>query len=388
MIGLILAGGKGKRMKGNPVPKVLSLVNKRPMIERIVSQIKRMVEKIYVIVNEESFRLIECSLEKFQGIEYIFQKEQLGTGHAVQIAMAHIREMDDDVLICCGDMPLINSVILKNLIGKNGRFVICAFDTDSPFGYGRIIKNNKGQIRIVEERDCSEDEKKITLVNAGIYIFSLHILRKIVPLLTNDNGQNEFYLTDVVDLIQTHTDLECKVVRISKEDNYLLCGVNTLEDLYIINKIFEPDFILLQNHVIYDYDSLEDLARLLGYLTDCPFQFEKFVSTFQSIKKLFPNVQIYIAYHQLTGIYACGTLIIEPKFIHDCSPVGHIEDIVVLPGLHNEKIGSNLIHFLSERAFRDYHCGKVSLHCKPNNAEFYRKLGFVSDGHHFIKKPS
>lgn len=383
MIGIILAGGRGKRMK-SPIPKVLSEVNGVPILERIVIQMKKTVEKIVVVVNPDNHEMISARLG--EDVAYVVQDKPLGTGHAVMVAMESIGEVGGEILVCCGDMPLLRSSVFEEMV-TYGRFVVCAFEVDDPYGYGRVIEDG-AMVRIVEEKDCSDEQKEIRLVNSGIYIFPSEGLRKVLPLLSNENRQNEFYITDAVGLLQ---QTGCRIMKLPMYRNFLLRGINTPEELAQVNSIFQPEFILLQDHVGEDYQKMsgcfEDFSRLLGHLTECPYQFETFFVRLQSIKRLFPFIQIYVAYHKYIGIYACGTLLIEPKFIHGCSSVGHIEDVVVIPELHHEQIGSRLIAFLVDKALKGHECYKVSLDSKPENAGFYRKMGFDSKEQHFAIKP-
>ena len=128
-------------------------------------------------------------------------------------------------------------------------------------------------------------------------------------------------------------------------------------------------------------DILEGLSLLLSNLTNCPFQFERFMDRFLYIKKHYPVIQVYVAYHEYVGIYACGTLVIEPKFIHDCQSVAHIEDVAVLPDLQRENIGSKLVKFLINKAFHEFSCYKIIL--DSDKPSFYEKLGFVVRDKHF-----
>lgn len=378
MIGIILAGGRGKRMK-SLIPKVLSEVNGTPVLERIIRQMKKTVQQIVIVVNPDNHEMILSRVDA--DVSYVIQKDPLGTGHAVKVAMESIGDVDGEILVCCGDMPLLKSSVFEEMAAR-GCFVVCAFEVEEPTGYGRVIEDGGG-VRIVEEKDCSEEEKLIRLVNSGIYIFPSEGLRAVLPQLSNENRQGEFYITDAVHLLQTG----CTIMKMPTHRNFLLRGINTPEELRDVDSIFEPGFVLLQDHVGEDYQKMsgafEDLSRLLGHLTKCPYQFEAFFVRFQSIKRSFPFVQIYVAFHKYVGIYACGTLIIEPKFIHGCSSVGHIEDVVVIPELHHEQIGSKLLGFLVDKAIKHHGCYKVSLDSKAENAAFYRKMGFHSTEGHF-----
>lgn len=197
---IILAGGEGKRMRSD-LPKVLHLVGGKPMLVRVLETV-RMVnpDKIVVVTGRYHNQIIQ-TLAKWMdifGIVFVEQSPALGTGHAVQCCLNQIA-MNDRVLILNGDMPLIRPNILHILI-KNGRMnMVMTTKLENPTGYGRIIHNGRGDFQgIVEERDCGEDERQIQEVNTGVYVFSGQVLHECLPLLTNDNSQKEYYLTDVV----------------------------------------------------------------------------------------------------------------------------------------------------------------------------------------------
>jgi bifunctional UDP-N-acetylglucosamine pyrophosphorylase/glucosamine-1-phosphate N-acetyltransferase len=170
------------------------------------------------------------------GVVFVEQSPALGTGHAVQCCLNHIG-MNDRILILNGDMPLIRPNILHILI-KNGRMnMVMTTKLDNPTGYGRVIYDSRGEFRAIkEERDCEEDDRQIQEVNTGVYIFSGQVLHECLPLLTNDNSQKEYYLTDVVRHALTagyiiHTFMTM--------DSISVLGANTPEELAELSRILE-----------------------------------------------------------------------------------------------------------------------------------------------------
>ncbi len=203
LAGIILAAGKGTRMKSE-VPKVLHEVCGLPMVEHVGRGLKAVgVIKPVLVVGFGGDRVQETL-----GPEYLYawQHEQLGTGHAVQQAMPLLEGHEGPVIIACGDTPLIGEQAFRELYEahiKNAvQATLATSLMDDPSGYGRIIRDQNGfATAIVEHRDATEDQRKVREINAGLYCVEASALRKLLPHLTADNDQKEFYLTDLVKLI-------------------------------------------------------------------------------------------------------------------------------------------------------------------------------------------
>lgn len=368
MIGIILAAGRGKRMNSY-LPKVLHKINNKMMIERIIiNMIKSDINKIYIIVSNNNYEIIKTHLLHYTKLEYVIQEEALGTGHALICFFNKVNIQNENLIICCGDMPLLNNYLFENM-KKKSPFGICAFYKENPKGYGRIILDDL--IKIIEEKDCNEKEKKINICNSGIYILPSNELKFVLSFLNNDNNQNEYYLTDTIKLIQEKFNLKCSVFILKETESILVEGVNSKTDLDYINTIFQPEFIKLKK------EYLHMIPNVLSQLTDCEYNELNFIKQFEEIEKN-KNIHTYIAYHKLIGVYGIGSLYIMPKFIHDCKNVGQIEDIVIDKNLHNEGLGKLLINFLIEIA-KQNNCYKVILNSKKKNEKFYEKLGFISN---------
>jgi len=253
---LILAAGKGTRMKSN-IPKVLHKILGKPMIEYVIEEVKKILfENIFVIVGYKKDE-VKSYLEKYD-LNFIIQEPQLGTGHAIMQAIPYIKDFDKDILILNGDMPLITSEILEDFLKfhkeKNANLSIVTAYLDNPFGYGRIIRENGKIIRIVEEKDAKEEEKKIKEMNAGVYCFNAKILEELVNLITNNTAQKEFYLTDCVKLA-VNKNLNVEGFKVDSE--YIL-GINTKEDLARIEEIIRKKILkelMLKGVIIKDPSS-------------------------------------------------------------------------------------------------------------------------------------
>ena len=204
MLITILAGGLGKRMQSN-IPKVLHLVDGSPMIIRILNQVVKLSPvKIFIVVGEFYPLIKDCidmNLECGKHlIEYVFQPIPLGTGNAVYHTLKHLENYKNSYnLILCGDTPMLTFNTLYNLT-KNftNDLLVTGIHLDNPYGYGRIVTNNDQFVDIVEEKDCNEEQRNITLVNVSIYYVKVQVLFDTIPNITNNNKSNEYYLTDFV----------------------------------------------------------------------------------------------------------------------------------------------------------------------------------------------
>jgi UDP-N-acetylglucosamine diphosphorylase/glucosamine-1-phosphate N-acetyltransferase len=228
---IILAAGKGTRMKSNRA-KVLHEILGVPMIRYVVEATLAVVDHIVVVIGHQA-EAVRKVLAPYPTLGFAVQQEQLGTGHAVMIGMPELPAQIQDAVILCGDTPLIRPHTLRGLIDqhKTGRAPLTLVTTrlEEPFGYGRIISNASGDvIRIVEESDASDSEKKITMVNTGAYCVRIDFLKISLPNLENDNVQGEFYLTDVV---QEAYRKGCPACLVEVRDTLEVLGVNTMEDL-------------------------------------------------------------------------------------------------------------------------------------------------------------
>ena len=226
---VILAAGKGTRME-SLLPKVLHEVNGEPMVEYSIRAARKAgADEIIVIVGYQGDMVKKAIEEK---VSFVEQKEQLGTGHAVMCAKDLIGTKGD-TLILCGDTPLIKGETLKKLYDfhkreSNGVTVLSA-SIDDPTGYGRIIRDASGAFqKIVEHKDCDEDELKVNEINSGMYLFNNESLSASLGRLDNNNSQGEYYLTDTIQIIKK---AGIKVNAMVIDDITEIMGVNTKAQL-------------------------------------------------------------------------------------------------------------------------------------------------------------
>ena len=234
MISVILAAGKGTRMKSEQ-SKVLHKVNGVPMIRRVVTVLENIGNKknVFILGHKK-----EDVLAEMGDVDFVTQEEQLGTGHAILIAKDKIREYGEDVLITCGDTPLLKEETLKKLKDafEEGKLdcIVLSCKVKNPFGYGRIVKENGKISNIVEEKEADENEKKIDEINTGVYIFKNESLLYAIEKIDNNNSKGEYYLTDAIKIL-TSEGYNVDSFQIEDEDEIL--GVNSKVQLAQAEKI-------------------------------------------------------------------------------------------------------------------------------------------------------
>jgi UDP-N-acetylglucosamine diphosphorylase/glucosamine-1-phosphate N-acetyltransferase len=239
---LIMAGGLGKRMNST-LPKVLHKVLNYPMLVHVIKTSLQLEPKKVIIIVGKYKDVIDSTIKKYllseeyDKIEYAYQEEALGTGHAVMCSLYNLSQyIEHKALILSGDVPLISKETLSSLNSEyEDRMLIT--DLDIPKACGRIIFNeDKTKVDgIVEEKECNDEQKLINYVNCGIYQISVQNLFKFVPLIDNNNKTGEFYLTDIVKLMKNNGE-QIGFHDLSKEKQYEIKNVNTKEDLDKLNE--------------------------------------------------------------------------------------------------------------------------------------------------------
>lgn len=234
---IILAAGKGTRMK-SAKPKVVFQLADKPLITRVAATAKEAkCSKIVAVVGYLKEEVMACLPVD---LEYAEQKEQYGTGHAVMMTTEHFKNYEGDVFILCGDVPLLNSVTLTALYEQHKKTKACCTVVtallEDPARYGRIIRENDGNIsHIVEYKDASHEEREIREINTGIYCFDVRELFAALEKIDRNNAQNEYYLTDTLAILHKEG---------KKVDGYVLAdimeasGINSQKQLAALEDIF------------------------------------------------------------------------------------------------------------------------------------------------------
>ena len=197
---IILAAGKGTRMNTN-LPKVMQPLGGHTLISHVIRTAQKNCKKITVVVGHQKDLLKEHIINIDPQIQTADQNDQLGTAHAVKTAGDMI-EKDERVLVLYGDVPLISSKTIKALINSGQECTLLSMKLKDPTGYGRIITNEQNlALRIIEQKDASEDERKIQEVFTGILLIDGSLLKSSLNKINNQNAANEYYLTDLVEIL-------------------------------------------------------------------------------------------------------------------------------------------------------------------------------------------
>lgn len=228
---VILAAGKGTRMNSD-LPKVVHLLNGKPLIVHVLELAENLnSEKIVTVIGYQKEKVIDV-IRDYE-TDYAVQDPQLGTGHAVMQAEESLKDFDGDVLVLYGDVPLLKQETIKRLLEMHaqegaGATILSAI-FENPFAYGRIIRDENGNVtKIVEEKDCTEEEKKIKEINSGIIVFKGKELFKALNEMPASPVTGEYYLTTVIDML-VHQGM--KVCAYIVENPSEISGVNTPEQL-------------------------------------------------------------------------------------------------------------------------------------------------------------
>jgi bifunctional UDP-N-acetylglucosamine pyrophosphorylase/glucosamine-1-phosphate N-acetyltransferase len=196
---VVLAAGKGTRMKSS-LPKVLHPIGGKPMVQHIIDTVNKLgATKIHLVYGHGREQL-QSSLSQ-NDLSWCLQDKQLGTGHAVQQAVPHIKD-DEDVLILVGDAPLIKESTLQQLIAvkEDADLALLTVELEDPTGMGRIIRQGEQVTAIVEHKDATQQQRQIKETNTGMMIMGGKDLKRWLSALNNNNVQGEFYLTDVIEM--------------------------------------------------------------------------------------------------------------------------------------------------------------------------------------------
>ena len=239
---IVLAAGKGTRLRteGCDLPKVMRLAAGRPLLSYVLDGLSFIDnEDITIVVGYKK----EDVMAGFPQYSFAEQREQLGTGHAVMSAASVLDGYDGAVLVCCGDMPLLKRETYKAMWDayrtSNTACVILTGTADTYLPYGRIVRDENGEfVKMVEEKDCTEEQKKITELNSGVYIFDSALLLSALKELKSDNAQGEYYLTDVPAILKSRGE---KISLCRRELGNEIIGVNTVEQLKEVESIINAD---------------------------------------------------------------------------------------------------------------------------------------------------
>jgi len=252
---VILAAGQGTRMYSN-LPKVLHKLAGRSLLEHVYHTASHLEHKNIYIVYGHGGEQVKETLESLP-VTWVEQAEQLGTGHAVAQVMAEIPD-SHDILVLYGDIPLITQETLQALVDAHkqaGLSLLTAY-MDNPAGYGRIIRNDSNHIvRIVEEKDASDEEREIQEINTGMLIASAASLHSWLAGLVNNNAQGEYYLTDIIELAVAEG---IKINAVIAESSIEISGINNRVQLAEAERYYQ---LVQAHHLMHNGVSLMDPHR-------------------------------------------------------------------------------------------------------------------------------
>lgn len=232
MKSIILAAGKGTRMK-SAIPKVLHKIMDKTLLGYVLDNVKNIVDESFVIVGHQAEEVENYLKNNYKNVETVLQSPQLGTGHAVSMVCPYLTDFSGEVLILCGDTPLIKEETLKKFVdfhnSKESDITVMSAIFDTPANYGRIVRNSNNSLKcIVEEKDASYEEKLIKEINAGIYCLNWEKVKNAFSQLSSNNAQGEYYLTDI---IEWGNKQNLSVNAYTLENNEEIFGINSRKNL-------------------------------------------------------------------------------------------------------------------------------------------------------------
>ena len=247
---IILAAGKGTRMKSD-TPKVLHTIFDKTLVGYVIDAVNNtgLADENFVIVGHQAERVEEYINKNYDNAKCVLQSPQLGTGHAVSMALPYLKDFDGEGIILCGDTPLITSETIKEFVeyhrkNKSDLTVMSAI-FENPTNYGRIIRNQDDSLNsIVEEKDATPEQKAVKEINAGIYCINWAKIKPAFNELTSNNAQGEYYLTDI---IKWGNEKNLSVNAYTLKNNEEIFGINSKTHLAEATKMLNNKIV--QKHL-------------------------------------------------------------------------------------------------------------------------------------------
>lgn len=232
MKSIILAAGKGTRMKSE-TPKVLHKIMDKTLLGYVLDNVKNIVDESFVIVGHHAEEVENFVKTNYTNVQTVLQTPQLGTGHAVSMVCPYLDNYDGQVIILCGDTPLVTEKTLKEFENyhnnSNSDITVMSTIFENPTNYGRIIRESDNSLKcIVEEKDATAEQKSVKEVNAGIYCLNWKHIKAVFSELKSNNAQGEYYLTDI---IEWGKNKGLNVNAFVLDDNREIYGINSRANL-------------------------------------------------------------------------------------------------------------------------------------------------------------
>ncbi len=428
---IIMAGGSGTRMNST-LPKQLLTVGKDPMIVHLLKHAAQLCFDVLLVVSEKNKLIITKTLSEGR---YILQKESdnifsfmniniimciqpisNGTGGAIMATIDFLKqcEPDDQVVVLSADVPLITKRTIINMFEKLNdnvtQCVILAKESTNNFGYGRIVVNNAMFVKIVEHKDCTLEEKNITMINTGVYGFKIQALIESLKHLNTNNSQKEYYLTDCPKyinessyipyngLISENTQgsgicigiggigMRKQLIKIIVPINHKFdetMGANTPEQLQLLREEYWKKFTIEainESDENMTSDNLGNLLRVLEQLTVVnTIDTEKVRNYIKKLTECQVNKKHLLIMKYEHDIIGTGSILIEDKIIHEMGKIGHIEDVVIDKSFRELGLSKKLLQELIEIG-KNNDCYKIMLNSSDELKFFYEKFGFFVHG--------
>lgn len=311
---IILAAGKGTRMGGNS-PKVLANLAGKPMIQHLIDTVETFPKaKTSVIVGHKA-KEVENSISSGKKINYVIQRNQLGTAHAVKQAIPLLRKNSVSVVLY-GDAPLVTRKTLNKLVSSaaSGRLALLTYKKEDPSGYGRIVRGLKQNVvKIVEHKDATSKEREIKEVNSGILAVKTATLQKLLPSIKNNNAAKEYYLTDLVEIANKHSI----AVKATLCEEHEVGGANSRQELHDLERSYQKrlaESLLAKDVLVADASRMD----IRGNTQIGKGSFIDINIVFEGHNKIGKNVHIGPNCHIINSIIKDNTIVYSNTVIEDC----------------------------------------------------------------------
>ena len=237
-ITLIMAAGMGKRMKSD-LPKVLHQLADKPLVKHVIDLAESVGSNRVLLIVGHKRELVKEQIGTV-GVEYVTQEQQRGTADAVESCREAVGAFDGDLLVLSGDVPLMKAETVEEALNlhrnSSSSATVFTFKPEDPKGYGRVIRNEKGELdRIVEHKDANETELSVGEVNAGIYFFRSQDLFNALREVSDDNASGEFYITDTIGVMRSENK---RISPYLVKDELEVAGVNNPDQLKELEDYF------------------------------------------------------------------------------------------------------------------------------------------------------
>ena len=311
---IILAAGKGTRMGGNS-PKVLANLAGKPMIQHLIDTVETFPKaKTSVIVGHKA-KEVENNISSGKKINYVIQKNQLGTAHAVKQAIPLLRKNSVSVVLY-GDAPLVTRKTLNKLVNSaaSGRLALLTYKKEDPSGYGRIVRDPKQNIlKIIEHKDAASTEREIKEVNSGILAVKTTTLQKLLPSIKNNNAAKEYYLTDLIEI----ANKQSITVRATLCEEHEVGGANSRQELHDLERSYQKRLAesLLSKDILVADTSRMDVR---GNIQIGKESFIDINNVFEGQNKIGKNVHIGPNCHIINSTIKDNTVVYSNTVIEGC----------------------------------------------------------------------